>query len=61
VNGINTAFTLAGTPLSTKLMLYVNGVLQKSGAGNDFTISGTNITMLYAPLTGSVLTATYIK
>lgn len=61
VNGINTAFTLAGTPLSTKLMLYVNGVLQKSGAGNDYTISGSNITMLYAPLTGSVLTATYIK
>lgn len=61
VNGVNTVFTVAGTPVSGQIMLFVNGVLQKSGAGNDFTISGTNITMLYAPLTGSVLTATYIK
>lgn len=58
VNGVNTAFTIANTPVATKLMLYVNGVLQKDGG--DFAISGAAITMLYAPLTGSVLTATYI-
>lgn len=59
VNGVNTAFTVANSPID--IMLYVNGVLQKEGAGNDFTISGANITMLYAPLTGSTLTATYTK
>lgn len=59
VNGSNTAFSLANTPVAGKLMLYVNGVLQKQAG--DFGISGPNITMLYAPLTGSILTATYIK
>lgn len=59
VNGSNTAFTLANTPVAGKLMLYVNGVLQKQVG--DFGISGPHITMLYAPLTGSILTATYIK
>ncbi len=61
VNGINTAFSVASAPAGNNyISLYVNGVLQKYGAGNDFTISGANITMTYAPLTNSVLTATYI-
>ena len=61
VNGVNTGFTVAAAPIANnKISLYVNGVLQKYGGANDFTISGTNITMTYAPLTGSILTATYM-
>lgn len=61
VNGVNTSFTIAAAPVAGKLQLYVNGQLQKEGAGNDFTISGTTISMEYAPKTGSVLTATYLE
>lgn len=60
VNGSNTAFSIVSAPVAGKLLLTVNGVIQRSGAGNDYTISGTAITMLYAPKTNSVLLATYL-
>ena len=59
INGSNTAFTLVNTP--QWLQLTLNGQILQSGAGNDFTISGTAITMLYAPLTGDKLLAWYLK
>lgn len=61
INGSNTAFTLANTPVAGSVVLYLNGIRLRSGAGNDYTISGANITMLYAPATGDVLIATYLK
>jgi hypothetical protein len=61
VNGSNTAFTLANTPANSSLMLFVNGQLQEPGTGNDYTISGAAITMLYAPLTGDKIRAYYNK
>jgi hypothetical protein len=61
VNGANTAFTLAFTPQVSSLMLYLNGVVLEPGAGNDYTIAGTAITMLFAPATGDKLRAYYIK
>ncbi len=61
INGSNTAFTLANTPVVGSEHLYLNGVLQESGAGNDYTISGANITMLTAPLTGEKLRVSYRK
>lgn len=61
VNGSNTAFTLANTPQNSSLQLFVNGVAQEPGAGNDYTISGVNITMLYTPQTGDKLRAYYTK
>ena len=68
VNGANTAFTLANTPatgfggLST-MELFYGGNLLKSGAGNDYTLSGVNITMLFAPAnaTNGNFTAYYMK
>lgn len=58
INGSNTAFTLAHAPSpSTALLLFLNGLLLT--AGGDFTISGANITMATAPLTGDILRATY--
>jgi hypothetical protein len=66
INGSNTTFTLANTPANaatggTALQLYLNGILQEPGAGNDFTISTNTITMLTAPVSGDKLRAFYWK
>lgn len=61
INGSNVTFTLANTPTSGTLRLYLNGVRQKSGAGNDYTLSTATITMTTAPVTGDVLIADYMK
>lgn len=61
VNGANTAYTLANTPWAGSVELFLNGMLMRVGAGNDYTISGTAITMLFSPTTGDVLLAYYMK
>lgn len=62
INGVNTAFTLAFTPSPlTSLQLFYNGQLMEPGAGNDFTITGNAITMLFAPSTVSKLRCWYRK
>jgi hypothetical protein len=61
INGSNTSFSLANTPLAGSLLLYQNGIRLRSGAGNDYTISGATITMITAPVTGDLLLATYFK
>jgi hypothetical protein len=60
-NGSTTVFALAFTPSGDNLQLFLNGILQEPGAGNDYTVSGTNVTMLTAPATGDRLRATYLK
>ena len=40
--------------------IFLNGQLLDAGGGNDYTISGTSITMLSAPITGDKLRATYL-
>lgn len=61
INGSNTAYTLANTPTSGTLKLYLNGIRLKSGAGNDYTLSTNTITMTTAPISGDVLLADYMK
>ena len=61
INGSNTSFAMANTPTTGTEHLYLNGILQESGSGNDYTISGATITMLTAPLTGEKLRVTYRK
>ncbi len=62
VNGVNTAYTLAFAPLLNSEHIYVNGVLQEPGAGNDYTITaGGAITFLYVLQTGDKLMASYLK
>jgi hypothetical protein len=63
INGSNVTFTLANTPQGG-ISLYYNGALMRPGAGNDYTLSGTTITMAFAPLSTGVLdtlVANYIK
>ena len=69
IDGSNTDFQLLYNPTPpTALMLYVNGVLQRQGAGNDYTLAlgagswgGAVVTFLAGniPQTGDILLATY--
>ena len=61
VNGINTAFVLANTPKVGTVDVFVNGILQDAGAGNDYTIAGATITMLYTLTSGDKLRVSYFK
>jgi hypothetical protein len=57
IDGSNTAFTIAHPPTTGSLHLYLNGILQNEG--DDYTLSGTAVTMASAPPAGSVLLAYY--
>ncbi|MBD3207725.1 hypothetical protein GF319_15455 [Candidatus Bathyarchaeota archaeon] len=60
IDGSNTTFTLDRTPNpAASLQLYLNGLLLKEGTGNDYTIDGKEITMLYAPEADSNFLAWY--
>lgn len=62
IDGINAAFTLATTPVpAISLLLTRNGLLQRAGSGNDFTLSGSTITFESSaiPQTGDWLLASY--
>lgn len=61
VDGTNMTFTLANTPIVGTEHLYWNGMLLESGAGNDYTISGATITMLFAVQAGEKLRCSYFK
>jgi hypothetical protein len=61
INGSNTTFTLANTPVSGTEQVFLNGLLQEPGAGNDYTISAATITYLTAPATGDRLRVNYLK
>lgn len=61
VNGSNTSFTLAHTPVSGTEQVFLNGLLQEPGVGNDYTVNGASITMLFAPATNDKIRVTYLK
>ena len=60
VNGVNTIFTLSNSPVVSPAV-YLNGMRQLAGVGNDYTLSGSTITFVLAPEAGSVIQADYIK
>lgn len=51
VNGVNKVFILSSPPHNGSLMLSLNGLGQVEG--EDYTLSGTQITMISAPIGGS--------
>lgn len=61
VNGSNTAFVLANTPIVGSEEVYLNGLQQEPGGGNDYTISGATITYLTAPIAGDKIRVSYRK
>jgi len=60
-DGSNQSFTLAYTPTSGSEQVYLNGILQNSGCGNDYTISGNAIIFTVAPVSTDVILVTYWK
>lgn len=58
INGVNVTFTLDYTPIG-QIMLYLNGQYLAPGAGEDYTISTTTITLAAAPIVGDKLLANY--
>lgn len=61
VNGSNTSFVLANTPVVGSESVYLNGLQQEPGAGNDYTISAATITYLTAPIAGDKIRVSYRK
>lgn len=61
VNGSNTTYVLANTPISGTEEVYLNGIQQEPGAGNDYTISSSTITFLSAPASGDKVRVSYLK
>ena len=59
VNGSNTSFSCAHTPISGSFLLWINGLLQTQGSGKDYTLSGTTITVATPPATGQTIWAHY--
>jgi hypothetical protein len=61
VNSSNVTYTLANTPIAGTEVVFLNGILQEPGAGNDYTIATNTITYLTAPVTGDRLRVNYYK
>jgi hypothetical protein len=61
INGVNATFTLAFTPIVGSLILNVNGVIQRLGATDDYTLTAATITFLAGaiPTTGEEIRAWY--
>lgn len=59
VNGINRVFILTQTPELQSEHLFLNGILQDPGDDEDYTISGSTITFVDAPLEGSRIRCSY--
>lgn len=59
-NGSTTAFTLSFTQVAAAgLVVHLDGVALIQGASNDYTVSGTTLTMNTAPATGQRILAVY--
>lgn len=62
IDGSNTTFTIAQTPLEDDAVLVmVNGLMKKRGASGDYTLSGTTITFNEAPAVASSIMVYYIR
>lgn len=60
-DGSNTFFQTDSDVSSGTEKVYVNGILQKRGAGADYTISNRNVTFSVAPANGDVVTIEYLS
>jgi len=58
-NDIITDFTVDYTPISGSEQVYLNGLLQNSGGGNDYTLAGSTMTFATAPDTGDQIIVSY--
>lgn len=63
VNGFNATFTVATSFRFGSTRLYLNGVRQKLGAGNDYVENGTanSVTFAVAPRPGDFVIIDYFR
>lgn len=61
VDGTNAVFTLAYTPYAGSEMVFLNGVLQEAGVGNDYVIVDKDVTFAVAPDVGDRVKVTYFR
>jgi hypothetical protein len=61
MDGTNVTFTLTSAPVVGTEEVYLNGIQQKAGATNDYTISAAIITYITAPVATDTLQVSYIK
>jgi hypothetical protein len=59
-DGTNVTFTLTNTPVTNYEQVFLNGILQESGIGNDYTIATKTVTFGLAPRSGDKVRANYI-
>ena len=59
INGSNTSFTLLHIPISGTIELYLNGVLQRLGAGYDYQSTSASLTFTIAPISGDTILVNY--
>lgn len=60
VDSVNDTFTLDNIPIPSTLNVYLNGLFQLQGSGDDYTISGNTVVFVKPPRTGSIIIVTYI-
>ena len=64
VNSANTVYTLAATSFTSSILVFQNGILQRTGSAGafDYTVTGANeITFTTAPTTGDFILVSYVK
>ena len=61
INSSNVDYDVANTPATGTLQVFLNGLQQEPGSGNDYTLSGVTITFAVAPETGDILIVNYCK
>jgi hypothetical protein len=60
-DGVNTTFTLVNTPYGNSEQVFLNGLYLHPGSENDYTISGSTLTMGTALASSDRLVVNYIK
>jgi len=58
--GSDTDYTLANTPVADTVNIYLNGLLQQPGTGEDYTIDGSSIVFATAVDASDLVIADYI-
>lgn len=61
INGSNKNFTISSEPIEDEVFVKLNGLIQKEGTSEDFTISGTTITFNIPPKTGMKVLVSYFR
>ena len=48
-------FSIGAAAVANSVQVYLEGMLAEEGSGNDYALSGTNVTFVTAPETGMII------